>query len=283
MELKKHPWKQCEFELYKDNEPTGKIYILNDENNWCIEEWLDDEHEYDFREINIPRGYKPKYYRYRDDQINERVAINSIVWTINIMCVFEDNNNSKGLRPKELSFGLTHEEESKECVLNNGSNWTCNYEDIQENDINELQYCITSNINDTPVLLFYNQNTNVAINESEHNIKITYTFTFNDDINNIFQNLMNSELANYATNSMLNELNDKITDIETTYATNDKLNELNDKITNIETTYAKKTDIEGILSGQTIFKIPNINMRIRKIENEIKRLQRDLDIIKSEK
>lgn len=254
MEIKRHPWKQCEFELYKDNEPTGKIYVLNDENNWCIEEWLDDEHEYDFREINIPRGYKPEYYRYRDDYINRTVVNNNSIWIINLKCFFEDDGNSKGLRPTQLSFSLNSGEKNHEVVLNEENEWTSSIKDIEEFDINDYQVEIKSNIQNTPQLLFYNYTINDVINKNEINI----SFKFNDTERTI-QNLMNFVLE--------------------TYATKDDLSELDGKITNIETTYATKDEIT---SGGEISRTSN-NMRIRKIEREIKRLQKELDIIKTQK
>lgn len=197
MELKKHPWKQCEFELYKDNEPTGKIYILNDENNWCIEEWLDDEHEYEFREINIPRGYKPEYYRYRDDQINNIRVINNLMWTINLTCIFNDDNNSEGLQPTELSFRLKSGEATVDFDLNN-EEWTEIIKTTSQININELQFSIINTINDTPQLLFYTHDIKQIVYEENFMIEIIYTFTFENGINNVFQNLMESVLDGYA-------------------------------------------------------------------------------------
>lgn len=244
MELKHHPWKQCEFELYKDNEPTGKIYVLNDENNWCIEEWLDDEHEYDFREINIPRGYKPEYYRYRDDQVNNIMVrnIGEEMWTINLKCDFDDNIDLEDLQPTQLSFKFIYNDENQEVVLNEENNWTVTFNDkIPESDINDYKIEIKSNIYNTPQLLFYSHSFSNEVNESA--IDITYEFKIKDGIKKILQNLIESML----------------------------------------TEYAKTKDIEGILSNVGISRTSNNNMRIRKIEREIKRLQKELDIIKSEK
>ena len=106
MKLTRHPWKQVEFELYKDNEPTGKIYILNDANNWYIEEWLDDKHEWDFREINIPRGYTPKYRTYEDDGVITYSVRNTAITTlITIECLFIDVDEN--VRPSKIEFNQT--------------------------------------------------------------------------------------------------------------------------------------------------------------------------------
>lgn len=261
MELKKHPWKQCEFELYKDNEPTGKIYVLNDENNWCIEEWLDDKHEYDFREINIPRGYKPEYYRYRDDQINNIRVSNNPTWTINLTCEFVGDENSEVLRPNDLTFYLKCGEIEMNVTLNNNYEWTSTINDILETDINILQHRTISKLNNTPRLLFYEQDFLYKKNEVNHEIDLIYTFTFNQDISGVFQNLMESVLETYV----------KSSEVETNYVKQTEL-----------TNYVKQTELDGILSVVGLFKIPNNNMRIRRIENEIKRLQRELDIIKLE-
>ena len=133
MKLTKHPWEQVEFELYKDNEPTGKTYILNDDNNWCIEEWLDDKHDWDFREINIPRGYTPKYRTYEDDGVITYSVRNAMITTLTIECLFI--NVDESIRPSKIIFNRTD---------NDGNNLCYNYGqtnmfNIDENEINLIE------------------------------------------------------------------------------------------------------------------------------------------------
>jgi hypothetical protein len=80
MKLIKKGFDKADFELYKNGQPTGIIYTLNDDNNWSMDIELDNENEYDFIEVNIPRGYKPEYYTYRDgnDIIYKNISNNPI-------------------------------------------------------------------------------------------------------------------------------------------------------------------------------------------------------------
>ena len=133
MELTRHPWKQVEFELYKNNEPTGKTYILNDDNNWCIEEWLDDEHEWDFREINIPRGYTPKYRTYKDDDVIVCRASNKQISTLIIKCLFMDID--KSVRPSTIEFNQIDNYSNVLCYSYNGVNEF----EISESEIDKIE------------------------------------------------------------------------------------------------------------------------------------------------
>lgn len=224
MKLTRHPWKQVEFELYKDNEPTGKIYILNDANNWYIEEWLDDAHEWDFREINIPRGYTPKYRTYEDDGVRtysvRNISPPSI--TLTIECLFIDIDEK--VRPSIIEF-TQRDDEGNKLYYNYGETNTFN---IVEDEINLIEPIKFKNVDDVDINNFVAEEgglydyvkTIKCINENEYILKFVFfpksgDYVKKDELQNEFYskteiNALIDELKENKNVDEINKLNRKI-------------------------------------------------------------------------
>ena len=225
-----------EFELYKDNEPTGKIYILNDANNWYIEEWLDDEHNWDFREINIPRGYAPKYRTYEDDGVIVCRASNQQVTTfitLAIECLFI--NIDESVRPSKIVFNQTD-------IYGNFVYYdykeTINFE-ISKNIINEIEAVEFKNVDGVDINNFVAEEgglydyikTIECISENERILKFVFfpksnNYVKNDELTSTLKDVLQND---FYSKKEIDVLIDKLK----TDKNVDAINKLNKKIQKI--------------------------------------------------
>jgi hypothetical protein len=126
-----------EVQLLADGEELGEPEVLNLENGWAytfteLPRYTDEGEviDYDVIEINVPEGYTVSYER--DGYLITIINTHIPQMYLGVVKVWDDNNNSEGLRTNSISVQLQADgiNQGPPVTLNPANNWSYTFTDL---------------------------------------------------------------------------------------------------------------------------------------------------------